>query len=219
MCECLVAFCVLPVFFDGILKFRGCNLSFENHWWQGPCHRLHTLHDWSKARFTTMSSTNSALVYICMVYSGKPRPGSPSPFPQLFPPRLNPTKSQEITNFLGEPGRTWADPSNRDRFDVQWDAQVFKGGLGHQLHVESTIVESGFSTFSILLRILTRINMTFSHFFSFPRLSGMAEVVFAAKVSSGKNRRVARYFDSQFFNICRRRCRSLWPAGLPCFRV
>ena len=31
--------------------------------------------------------------------------------------------------------------------------------------MESTIVESGFSTFSILLRILTRINMTFSHFF------------------------------------------------------
>jgi len=42
----------------------------------------------------------------------------------------------------------------------------------------------------------------------------------AARVSSGKNDwRVARYFDPQFLNFCRRRCRPLWPAGLPRFKV
>ena len=42
----------------------------------------------------------------------------------------------------------------------------------------------------------------------------------AARVSSGKSGwRVARYFDPQFLNFCRRRCRPLWPAGLPRFKV
>ena len=37
------------------------------------------------------------------------------------------------------------------------------------------------------------------------------------KVAGGS--RVARYFDPQFLNFCRRRCRPLWPAGLPRFKV
>ena len=42
----------------------------------------------------------------------------------------------------------------------------------------------------------------------------------AARVSSGKSGwRVARYLDPQFLNFCRRRCRPLWPAGLPRFKV
>ena len=42
----------------------------------------------------------------------------------------------------------------------------------------------------------------------------------AARVSSGKSGwRVDRYFDPQFPNFCRRRCRPLWPAGLPRFEV
>ena len=42
----------------------------------------------------------------------------------------------------------------------------------------------------------------------------------AARVKSGKSGwRVARYFDPQFLNFCRRRCRPLWPAGLPRFKV
>ena len=42
----------------------------------------------------------------------------------------------------------------------------------------------------------------------------------AARVSSGKSGwRVARYFDPQFLNFCHRRCRPLWPAGLPRFKV
>ena len=42
----------------------------------------------------------------------------------------------------------------------------------------------------------------------------------AARVSSGQSGwRVARYFDPQFLNFCRRRRRPLWPAGLPRFKV
>ena len=42
----------------------------------------------------------------------------------------------------------------------------------------------------------------------------------AARVSSGKSGwRVARYFDPQFPNFCRRHCRPLWPAGLPHFKI
>jgi len=37
----------------------------------------------------------------------------------------------------------------------------------------------------------------------------------AARVGSG----VARYLDPLFLNFCRRRCRLLWPAGLPRFKV
>ena len=41
-----------------------------------------------------------------------------------------------------------------------------------------------------------------------------------AKVSSGKSGwRVARYFDPQFLNFRRRRCRHVWPAGLPRLKV
>ena len=42
----------------------------------------------------------------------------------------------------------------------------------------------------------------------------------AARVSSGQSGwRVARYFDPQFLNFCRRRRRPLWPAALPRFKV
>ena len=42
----------------------------------------------------------------------------------------------------------------------------------------------------------------------------------AARTSSGKKwLEVARYFDPQILNFCRRRCRPLWPAGLPRFKV
>ena len=41
-----------------------------------------------------------------------------------------------------------------------------------------------------------------------------------ATVSSGKSGwRVAHYFDPQFPNFCRRRCRPFWPSGLPRFKL
>ena len=46
------------------------------------------------------------------------------------------------------------------------------------------------------------------------------EFVFAAKLSSGKSGwKVSQHFDQHFLNFCCRRCRPLWPAGLPRLKV
>ena len=71
------------------------------------------------------------------------------------------------------------------------------------------------------------LNVIFCAFVGFPGFPGRTWVETvgdgpgrAARVSSGKSGwRVARYFDPQFLNFCRRRCRPLWPAGLPRFKV
>ena len=99
-----------------------------------------------------------------------------------------------------------------------------------------------FSAFLCVSRISwENLGVIFCAFVGFPRFPGRTWVLFsallwgfrdflgepgwkqlgrAARVSSGKSGwRVARYFDPQFPNFCRRRCRPLWPAGLPRFEV
>ena len=85
--------------------------------------------------------------------------------------------------------------------------------------------------FSAFLRVSgiswENLGVIFCAFVGFPGFPGRTGVETvgdgpgrAARVSSGKSCwRVARYFDPQFQNFCRRRCRPLWPAGLPCFKV
>ena len=55
-------------------------------------------------------------------------------------------------------------------------------------------------------------------FCAFVRFPGFPGRTWVETVGDGPGR-VARYFDPQFLNFCRRRCRPLWPAGLPRFKV
>jgi len=89
----------------------------------------------------------------------------------------------------------------------------------------------GFSGFPGNLGVIfwdfVNLGVIFCDFVGFPGFPGRTWVETvgdgpgrAARVSSGKSGwRAARYFDPQFLNFCRRRCRPLWPAGLPRFRV
>ena len=116
MCECLVVFYVLPWVFNSILKAYGA-LCHLNHWCrrcQGPCHRLHTLHDWNQTRFTTIFFKKSLLRFIYPSFLRKTRPRFFQVLPdnsQPFPQSITAAQSlvETVGDFLGEPGRTWAD--------------------------------------------------------------------------------------------------------------
>ena len=120
----------------------------------------------------------------------------------------SPRFSQEISDFLrfcgfpGFPGRTWVLFSA-----ILWGFRDF-------------LEEPGWISWENL-------GIIFCAFLGFPGFPGRTWVETvgdgpgrAARVCSGKiGRRVARYFDPQFLNFCRRRCCPLWPAGLPRFKV
>ena len=99
-----------------------------------------------------------------------------------------------LCGFPGFPGRTW----------VLFSAFLWVSGISWE-----------------------NLGVIFCAFVGFPGFPGRTWVETvgdgpgrAARVSSGKSGwRVARYFDPQFLNFCRRRCRPLWPAGLPRFKV
>ena len=136
-------------------------------------------------------------------------PGSPR-FSQVLPG--SPRFSQEISDFLrfygfpGFPGRTWVLFSA-----ILWGFR--KLGVIFCVFV-------GFRDF---------LGEPGCYFLRFCGVSGISWENLggswgwpgrAARVSSGKSGwRVARYFDLQFLNFCRRRCRPLWPAGLPRFKI
>ena len=48
---------------------------------------------------------------------------------------------------------------------------------------------------------------------------GELQELVRGKVAGGWPAILTRYFDPQFPNFCRRRCRPLWPAGLPRFEI
>ena len=122
------------------------------------------------------------------------------------PPRFShvlpgsPRFSQEINDFLRFCGV----------FGISWEPGCFF---------------LGFCSVSVIL--WENLGVIFCDFVGFPGFPGRTWVETvgdghesAARVSSGKSGwRAARYFDPQFLNFCRRRCRPLWPAGLPRFRV
>ena len=183
------------------------------------------------ALFVSGVLSNSALVYICVVYSGYPPvqvgpgppksaqvnpnlqvlPGSPR-FPQVLPgsPRKLVISCDFVgfRNFLGEPGcyflRFCGFPGFPGRTWVLFSAFLWVSGISWE-----------------------NLGVIFCAFVGFPGFPGRTWVETvgdgpgrAARVSSGKSGwRVARYFDPQFLNFCRRRCRPLWPAGLPRFKV
>ena len=121
----------------------------------------------------------------------------------------SPRFSQEINGFPGFPGRTWVLFSA-----ILWGFRDFLGEPGCYF-----LRFCGISW--------ENLGVIFCDFVGFPGFSGRTWVETvgdglgrAARVSSGKSGwRVARYFDPQFLNFCRGRCRPLWPAGLPRFKV
>ena len=129
---------------------------------------------------------------------GPPKSAQVNPNLQVLPG--SPRFSQEISDFLrfcgfpGFPRRTW----------VLFSAFLWVSGISWE-----------------------NLGVIFCAFVGFPGFPGRTWVETvgdgpgrAARVSSGKSGwRVARYFDPQFLNFCRRRCRPLWPAGLPRFKV
>ena len=145
-------------------------------------------------------------------------PGSPrfSRFSQVLPG--SPRFSQEISDFLrfcGVSGISWENLGV-----IFCDFVGFPGFLG----------EPGcyFLRFCGVSGVPGRtLGVIFCDFVGFPGFPGRTWVETvgdglgrAARVSSGKSGwRVARYFDPQFQNFCRGRCRPLWPAGLPRFKV
>ena len=150
------------------------------------------------------------------VLPGSPRfsqvlPGSPR-FSQVLPgsPRKLVISCDFVgfQDFLGEPGcyflRFCGFPGFPGRTWVLFSAFLWVSGISWE-----------------------NLGVIFCAFVGFPGFPGRTWVETvgdgpgrAARVSSGKSGwRVARYFDPQFLNFCRRRCRPLWPAGLPRFKV
>ena len=73
----------------------------------------------------------------------------------------------------------------------------------------------------IVLHLHTHQDPFFAHIDFFPKALPYGYwFVFAAKLSSGKSGwKVSQHFDQHFLNFCCRRCRPLWPAGLPRLKV
>ena len=171
-------------------------------------------------------------------------PGSPR-FPQVLPgsPRKLVISCDFVgfRNFLGEPGcyflRFCGFPGFPGRTWVLFSAFLWVSGISWEnLGVIFSVFVSGFPgrtwvLFSAFLWVSgiswENLGVIFCAFVGFPGFPGRTWVETvgdgpgrAARVSSGKSGwRVARYFDPQFLNFCRRRCRPLWPAGLPRFKV
>ena len=163
------------------------------------------------ALFVSGVLSNSALAYICVVYSGYPRPGRPRSAwvcPGQYKLAGSPRFSQEISDF---PAILWVSGISWENLGV-----IFCDFVGFPGFPGRTWVD-----------FLGEPGYYFCAFVGFPGFPGRTWVETvgdgpgrAARVCSGKiGRRVARYFDPQFLNFCRRRCCPLWPAGLPRFKV
>ena len=142
-------------------------------------------------------------------------PGSPR-FSQV--PPGSPRFSQEISDFLrfcGVSGISWENLGV-----IFCDFVGFRGFPGRTWVIFSAILWGFRGSWENL-------GVIFCDFVGFPGFPGRTWVETvgdglgrAARVSWGKSGwRVAHYFDPQFLNFCRGRCRPLWPAGLPRFKV
>ena len=170
-----------------------------------------------------LTPSRSAHVRLSPPRFSQARPGNPQPFPPRFSQEIpetvqnrrkylvlpgkpgNPTKSQKITpNFSQEISEP---PHNRRKSLLSWENLGEPGGtwenLGEPGGTWENLGEPGGTW------VETVGNGDFS--------GGPGR---AAKVSSGKSGwRVGRYFYPQFLHFCRRRCRPLWPAGLPRVKI
>ena len=157
-------------------------------------------------------------------------PGSPR-FSQVLP--SSPRFSQEISDFLrccgfpGFPGRTWVLFSA-----ILWGFRDFLEEPGWISWENLGIIFCAFVGFPGFPG-RTWVDFLGEPGYYFLRFCGVSGISWenlggnswgwaweSCKSLFGEiGRRLARYFDPQFLNFCRRRCCPLWPAGLPRFKV
>ena len=137
-------------------------------------------------------------------------PGSPR-FSQVLPgsPRKLVISCDLVgfRDFLGEPGLFSA---------ILWGFRDFLGEPGCYFLRFCGVSEISWENLGVIFCDF----VGFRDFLGEPVETGGYGPGRAARVSSGKSGwRVARYFGPRFLNFCRRRCRPLWPAGLPRLKV